>query len=181
MQTMTRRRMLALAGGAAVAPLRAAPQKLSKDDDLFLEELSRRSFQYFWEFTDPDTGMTRGRAKADGTPYDPNRRYIGSIAVTGFGLAGLCIAAERGWVKAEEARTRVRNGLRFFAEHAPQEHGWFFHWMNVKEGRRTGVLESSAKKSELSSIDNALLMRGIPTVQGSSEKDAEIKKLATVI
>ena len=79
-----------------------------------------QGFAFVTTFTDPDTGMTAGRARADGVPYDPNRRYIGSIAVTGFGLAGLCIASERGWVKPEEARTRVRNGLRFFAEHAPQ-------------------------------------------------------------
>lgn len=167
--------------GAAMAGLSAAPLKLSREDDAFLEDLSRRSFQYFWEFTDPATGMTRGRAKADGTPYDPDRRDIGSIAVTGFGLAGLCIAAERGWVKADEARTRVRNGLRFFAERAPQEHGWFFHWMNVRDGRRTGVLESSAKKSELSSIDTALLMGGVLTARGYFRKDAEIQKLASAI
>jgi hypothetical protein len=177
--TMTRRSLLALSGAALA--LRAAPQKISREDDLFLDDLSRRSFQYFWEFTDPDTGMTRGRAKADGTPYDPNRRDIGSIAVTGFGLAGLCIAAERGWVKQDEARTRVRNCLRFFAEHAPQEHGWFFHWMNVKEGRRTGVLENSEKKSELSSIDSALLMGGILAAKGYFRKDSEIQKLATRI
>jgi hypothetical protein len=75
----------------------------------------------------------------------------------------------------------VRNGLRFFAEHAPQEHGWFFHWMNIKEGRRTGVLENSEKKSELSSIDSALLMGGILTAKGYFQKDAEIQRLATQI
>ena len=176
---MTRRTMLAMSGAALAAQRAwAASGKLSKEDDTFLEDLSRRSFQYFWEYTDPQTGMTRGRAKADGAPYDPNRRDIGSIAVTGFGLAGLCIAAERGWVKRDEALTRVRNCLKFFAEDAPQEHGWFYHWMNVKEGRRTGVLENSEKKSELSSIDTALLMGGILTARGYFQKDAAIQNLA---
>jgi hypothetical protein len=171
--------MLAMSGAALAAQRAwAASGKLSKEDDTFLEDLSRRSFQYFWEYTDPQTGMTRGRAKADGAPYDPNRRDIGSIAVTGFGLAGLCIAAERGWVKRDEALTRVRNCLKFFAEDAPQEHGWFYHWMNVKEGRRTGVLENSEKKSELSSIDTALLMGGILTARGYFQKDAAIQNLA---
>src|SRR5260370_2241087 len=179
MTTMTRRSLLTLP--AAAVALRAASAKISKEDDQLLEDLSRRSFQYFWEYSDRETGMTDGSANADGTPYDPNRRDIGSIAVTGFGLAGLCIAAERGWVKTHEARTRVRNGLRFFAEHAPQEHGWFFHWMNIREGRRTGVLENSQKKSELSSIDSALLMGGILTAKGYFQKDAEIQKLATQI
>ncbi len=177
--TLTRRSMLA-AGCGALAGLRAAPA-LSKQDDAFLEDVSRRAFQYVWDYTEPSTGMLRGRAKADGSPYDPNRRDIGSIAVTGFGLAGLCIGAERGWVKPDEARLRVRNALRFFAGQAPQEHGWFFHWMNVKTGERTGVLQDSAKKSELSSIDTALLMGGILTARGYFQKDAEIQQLATRI
>lgn len=166
---------------AALPALGASPPKISPEDDRFLEDLSRRAFQYFWEYTDPETGMTRGRAKADGVPYDPNRRDIGSIAVTGFGLAALCIGAERGWVKPDEARARVRNAMRFFADHAPQEHGWFFHWMNVKTGERTGVLQNSERKSELSSIDTALLLGGILTARQYFKKDSEIHRLATRI
>jgi hypothetical protein len=174
---ISRRSFLALA--AAAPCLRAAT--LSKEDDAFLDDLGRRTFQYVWDFSDPDTGMLRGRAHFDGTPYAADRRDIGSIAVTGFGLAGLCIAAERGWVKAEAARARVTNCLRFFLDHAPREHGWFYHWMNVKTGERTGVLQSSEKKSELSSIDTALLMGGILTARGYFAKDATIQKLATQI
>ncbi len=171
----------ALLLGSAAVGLAAPKVFLSKEDDQFLDDLSRRCFRYTWEFTDPDTGMLRGRARADGVPYAENRRDIGSIAVTGFGLAGLCAAAERGWVKHDEAATRARNTLRFFADHAPQEHGWFYHWMNVKTGERTGVLQDSPKKSELSSIDSALLMGGILTARGYFKKDAEIQRLATKI
>ena len=42
--------------------------------------------------------------------------------------------------------------------------------MNVKTGQRTGVLESSEKKSELSSIDSALLMGGINSPSGISRR-----------
>lgn len=177
---MTRRALLSMSGPAIAAAF-AGASKIPLEDDRFLEDVSRRSFQYFWEYTDPGTGMTRGRAKADGTPYDPIRRDIGSIAVTGFGLVALCIGAERGWVEPEEARSRVRNAMRFFSDHAPQEHGWFFHWMNVKTGERTGVLQSSEKKSELSSIDTALLLGGILTARQYFRKDPEIYRLATRI
>ncbi len=57
MHPMTRRSMLALSV-SAIPALRAA---VSADDDKFLEDLSRRSFQYFWEYSDPDTGLTRDR------------------------------------------------------------------------------------------------------------------------
>jgi hypothetical protein len=161
--------------------LSASERTISVPDSQFLEDVSRRSFRYFWELTDPDTGMTRGRCRADGTPYEANRRDIGSIAVTGFGLAGLCIAAERGWVRHDDAQKRARNALRFFADHAPQEHGWFFHWMNVKTGERTGIFQNSEKKSEISSIDTALLVAGILTVRSYFRNDKEIRRLATLI
>jgi hypothetical protein len=176
---MTRRHMLALSATAVAA--RGARAAVSAEDDQFLEDVSRRSFQYFWDYTEPSTGCTRGRARADGVPYDANRRDIGSIAVTGFGLAGMCIAAERGWVKREDALSRVRAALTFFAEHAPREHGWFYHWFNVKTGERTGVLQTSEKKSELSSIDTALLMGGILTARGYFQNDRQVQKLATQI
>lgn len=169
---ISRRALLLGSVGAALA-------KPAPADDKFLDDLEHRSFQYFWEYTDPNTGMTAGRCHASGEPYDPNRRDIGSIAVTGFSLAGLCAAAERKWVKHDEALTRARNTMRFFADHAPQEHGWFFHWMNIKTGERTGVLQNSPKKSELSSIDTALLMGGILTAKQYFKKDPEIQKLAT--
>jgi hypothetical protein len=53
--------------------------------------------------------------------------------------------------------------------------------MNVKTGQRSGVLESSARKSELSSIDSALLMGGVLAARGYFHKDAEIQKLATAL
>jgi len=164
----------------ALAPAPGYPA-LSRDDDAFLEDLARRCFQFFWDWTDPDTGLTRGRARSDGSPYEETRRDIGSIAVTGFALAGVCIAAERKWVPPEAARTRVRNAVRFFAEHAPREHGWFYHWMNVKTGERTGIRQIDERKSELSSIDTALLMCGILSARQYFHHDAEITRLATEI
>jgi len=38
----------------------------------------------------------RDRARADGSLHDEGHRDVASIAATGFGLSGLCIAAERG-------------------------------------------------------------------------------------
>src|SRR5260370_39449063 len=111
---LTRRDFLGGMAGAAIYGLTPAPTlvALSRDDDAFLEDLSRRCFQFFWEHTNPDTGLTRGRATTDGSPYEETRRDIGSIAVTGFGLAGLCTAAERKRVGPEAACTRVRTALR---------------------------------------------------------------------
>ena len=88
---------------------------VSAEDDALLEDLSKRSFLFFWEQADPDTGIVRDRARTDGTPVTGTSRDVGSIASVGFGLTGLCIAAERGWVPRRAAVDRARTTLRFFA------------------------------------------------------------------
>ena len=145
--------------GRQSAPTQRAA--LSQDDDAFLEDLSRRTFMFFWEQADPATGLVRDRARTDGVPVND----IGSIASVGFGLSGLCIAAERGWVPRPDAVARARTTLRFFAERMPHQRGWFFHFVNLRTGAREW-------KSELSSIDTALLLAGVLTTRRCFETDA---------
>ena len=58
-------------------------------DEHFLEDLERRSFQYFWEQADPQTGLVPDRARMDGSPLPDSHRNVASIAATGFGLTAL--------------------------------------------------------------------------------------------
>src|SRR5215510_12244798 len=70
----------------------------------FLDDLQRRSFQYFWEQADPNTGLVPDRARMDGQPLDADHQNVASIAATGFGLTSLCIAAQRNWIDKSPAR-----------------------------------------------------------------------------
>lgn len=155
----------------ALTPQRKA---LSAGDRAFVEDLSRRSFRYFWEQGDPGTGLVLDRATTEGSPSDENHRAIASIASTGFGLTAICIAAEHRWIDRSEARERVRATLRFFAERAIHEHGWFYHWLDSVTGERRW-------NSEISSIDTALLLGGVLTARQYFHRDAEIARLATLI
>src|SRR5262245_44435803 len=150
----------------------AAPRRLSRDEDRFLEDLSRRSFRFFWEQADMSTGLVRDRSLAD--VATPDKRIIASSAATGFGLAGLCIAAERGWISRSEARERVQTTLRFYSEKSVHEHGWFYHFIHVSTGERQW-------KCELSSIDTALLLAGMLTARGYFWGDAEIGRLVRAV
>src|SRR5206468_4089121 len=86
----------------------------------------------------------------------------------------LCIAAEHRWIARDAARTRVLTTRRFFAEKAPREHGWFYHWLDSQTGERVW-------KSEVSSIDTALLLAGVLTARQYFRNDVEIVRLATLI
>lgn len=166
----------ALARARWPTPASPSSTRLSAQDEAFLEDLSRRSFQYFWDHADPETGLVLDRAHTDGRGHTESESsyLIASSAATGFGLTALCIAAERRWVNEAEARERVRKTLRFFATRAHHEHGWFYHWMDQKTGERRW-------KSEISSIDTALLLGGVLTARQYFRSDAEIVRLATLI
>src|SRR3954464_13392807 len=92
------------------------PAALSASDDALLEDLSKRSFLFFWEQADPSTGIVRDRSRTDGRPVEGGGRNVGSIAAVGFGLSGLCIAAERQWLPRADLIARARTTLRFFSE-----------------------------------------------------------------
>lgn len=147
---------------------------LSGDDDRFLDDLSRRAFRYFWEQVDDRTGIVRDRARTDGSPHDAEHRNIGSIAATGFGLTALCIGAERAWVSRADATARARATLSTFADRLDQQHGWFYHFIDVRTGER-------AWKSEISSIDTALLLGGVLTARQCFGSDPTIARLADAI
>lgn len=164
---------LALSTASAQRAKPAPQAALSSADDAFLEELSKRTFMFFWEQADPSTGIVRDRSRTDGSP-SPSAPEIGSIASVGFGLSGLCIAAERGWLPRQQVLQRARATLRYFAARMEHERGWFFHFVNLRTGAREW-------RSELSSIDTALLLGGVLTARRCFASDADVVRDADAI
>jgi hypothetical protein len=150
------------------------PYSLSTNDKAFLEDLEHRGVLYFWEESDPSTGLTLDRADADGGRAKGPSRDIASLAATGFGLTALCIGVEHHWLPRDEVRTRVRKTLEFLASKANQEHGFFYHWMNAETGEPKW-------DSEMSSIDTSFLLAGILTAARFFQDDPEISRLAKTI
>ncbi len=159
---------------APAAPIPTAP--ISNEDDAFLEDLQKRTFQYFWDQSDPNTGLTLDRTRTDGTrPAEGTTHHnVATIAATGFGLGGYCIAADRGWVTRDQAKERTRKTLDFLANKMENKNGWYFHFVDMKTGERKW-------SSELSSVDSALLFGGVLTVRKCFSEDKEIVDLATKI
>lgn len=159
------------------APASAVPTApVSKEDDAFLDDLQRKTFQFFWDHSDPNTGLTLDRSRTNGTPPQPGETHynVASIAGTGFALSGYCIAADRGWVTREQAITRARNTLDFFANRQEHKNGWFYHFVDKTTGERRW-------KSEISSIDTALLLGGVLTVRNCFSDDGQIVSFADKI
>lgn len=150
--------------------------RLTKEDEEFIDDLERRAFLYFWEHSGKKNGLTLDRARATGEApgAQENHHNVGSIAASGFALTGYCIAAERGWEKPAELRERTRATLRFFADRAFNKDGWFYHWIDTETEQRRW-------RSEVSTIDTALLLGGVLSVRQCFAEDKEIVRLATRI
>lgn len=169
----------------AVAPARAgmwreqdvaapAEHKLDSRTRAFLDDVQRRTFEFFRDHTDRHTGLSPDRW--------PTRSFA-SVAASGFALTAWPIGVERGWMTHREARDRTLNTLEFFWR-APQDStrsgatgwkGFFYHFLHPSSGTRFETVE-------LSTIDTALLLGGVLFAQsyfdGRHAKERRIRALA---
>ena len=145
-------------------------------DDALLDDLAHRSFQYFWDASDPETGICRDLIHSE--PADNVKKgdeARGSTGVTGFCLTGLCIAAERNWISREQAKDRVRHALRSYTNgKVLATKGWFYHFIDIHTGQRWG-------SSEVSTSDSIWLLAGALTCREYFSEDHEIAELATLL
>ncbi|HEX2687802.1 MAG TPA: glucoamylase family protein [Kofleriaceae bacterium] len=170
---------LALAAGCAGPPSHAPepPGASSGADAALLDDLERRTFEFFWRTADPATGLVPDRYP---TPS------FSSIAAVGFGLTALAIGAERGYVPRTAARDRVVTTLRFFRD-APQGDaatgvtgykGFYYHFLDMTTGQRY-------RDVELSSVDTALLLAGVLFCReyfaGIDPVEAELRQIADAL
>ena len=133
----------------------------SSPDELFLDKLEHDSITYFAGEANPANGLIKDSSRP-GAPC--------SVAVVGFGLTALCIGDSRGWIDKKQAYDRVLKTLKTFRDNVPNEHGFFYHFLNMWNASR-------AWDSEVSSIDTALFLAGA-LFAGEYYKGTEVETLA---
>jgi len=141
---------------------------LSNEDDQFLDELEKTTFQYFWDQANPKTGLVKDRCNVRN---DNDANVVGSIASTGFGLTALCIGANREYIQKPAALERVLVTLRSLWGKLPNHRGFFYHWANINTGERVW-------DAEVSSVDTAILLCGVLTCREYFSNAAEVQALA---
>lgn len=132
-----------------------------------VEELQRRTFNYFWELADKENFQIPDRY--------PTLTFS-SIAATGFGLSAYIIGAEKKYISREEAAARTLQTLKtlWHLPQGPEEYGnsgykgFFYHFLTLKKAIRF-------KNVELSSIDTGLLMAGILSAMSYYDRDTPVE------
>jgi hypothetical protein len=142
-------------------------------DQALIADLSKRSVMYFWEQSDPNTGLTRDRAPIAKNDPAPRNFNIASIAATGYALSAYPIGVDEGYLNRQQAKKRTLNTLNFIFNNLQGNKGWYYHFVDIKSGKREW-------NSELSSIDTGLLFAGIHMAEGYWQ-DPEITALSRKI
>ena len=142
-------------------------------DVRLIDDIQRSAFRYFLDETNEANGLVRDKSCPD---------WPASIAAVGLGLTAYPIGVERGFVTRIEAVERTLTTLRFFwrSKQGPDPDatghmGFYYHFLDMKSGRRVW-------QCELSTVDSALLLGGMLTAaayfDGDAPAEREIRDLA---
>src|SRR5688572_14448588 len=159
------RRLVALVLLLSVACATNTPRV---SEGALVDDVQRRTFHFFWDLADPNTGLIPDRAP---TPS------FSSIAAVGFGLTAYGIGAHRGYVTREQAAERTLATLRSMLamKQGPEAagvagyKGFYYHFLDMKTGDRF-------KTVELSTVDTALLLAGALFAQSYFDRDNETER-----
>ena len=123
-------------------------------DDSLLTLVQKKTFNYFWEYGHPVSGLAR------------ERHGSGDIVTSGgsgFGLMAIITGIERGYISREEGFQRLNKISGFLiAPSTDRFHGAFPHWLNGSTGK---VHPFSTKDNGGDLVETAYLMQGLLTVR----------------
>lgn len=141
--------------------------------EALLERLQRETFDYFLTEVNPANGLIADKTK-EGWPS--------SIAATGLALTAYPVGVERGFMTRDDAARITRTTLQFFRNGAQGtspdaigDRGFYYHFLDMKTGRR-------AWRCEISTVDTTFLLAGALTAGVYFDRDTEeeehIRRLA---
>ena len=141
------------------------------DPDKLLTDVQRASFDYFYLYAHPVSGLARASARRD-----PD---ICAIGASGMGLFNLGVGIERGFITRQEGAEQTLKELRFLSETADRFHGAFPHFIN---GRTGAVIPFSKYDDGADIVETAYLMEGVLFAReyfsGTNAEETEIRSLA---
>ncbi len=150
--------------------------ELLSDEEL-LDSVQYRTFQYFWDGAEPNSGLARERFHVDRV-YPHNDKHIVTTGGGGFGLMALLVGMERNFITREQGFKRI-TGMVDFLKAADRFHGVWPHWLNGETGK---VKPFSTYDDGGDIVETAFLVQGLLTVkQYFLNGNAEERKLAAAI
>ena len=105
----------------------------SLSDDALMDTVQRRTFLYFWEGAEPNSGLAPERYHVDGV-YPQDDANVVTSGGSGFGIMAILAGIDRGYVTREEGLARMERIVSFL-EKADRFHGAYPHWWYGDTGK----------------------------------------------
>lgn len=118
-----------------------------------LDKVQSQTFRFFWDGAHPESGLAFDKCFANGDP-SPN---IVSVSGVGFGIMGIVVATDRGWVSRDAALARLATMLEHL-ERSPRFHGAFAHFIDGDTG---AAMHFSEKDNGGDLVETTYLMQGL--------------------
>lgn len=179
-----------LLAGCGDSPATESPPSASRPDDAdssaeisddsLMTLVQERTFQYFWDGAEPNSGMARERYHVDGI-YPQNDQHVVTSGGSGFGLMALIVGMERGFITRAEGVERLERIIGFL-ENADRFHGAWAHWMDGETGRARAFSDTD---DGADIVETAFLVQGLLAVRqylqdGSAEEAALAERIDTL-
>lgn len=149
-------------------------QKGELSDDSLLTLVQKKTFQYFWDGAEPNSGLARERFHSDGV-YPQNDKNIVTSGGGGFGVMSILVGIERGFITRKQGRERLEKIVGFL-EKADRFHGVWPHWWNGETGK---VKPFSKKDDGGDLVETSFMLQGLICVrQYFNEGTRSERKLA---
>src|SRR5437773_2271719 len=88
-------------------------------DSALLDLVEKQTFRYFWDFSDPVSGMARERSNR--TDYGSE---VAATGGTGFGVMSIIVAVNRKWITRDSAVNHLLKLVKFLSK-SDKYHGVF--------------------------------------------------------
>lgn len=140
-------------------------------DDEFLDFIQKTHFNYMWEGAEPTSGLAPERIHMDGV-YPQDDAEVITTGGSGFGIAGLLVGVDRGFITREEGVERLHKISDYLAT-ADRFHGVWPHWLHGPTGK---VKPFGQKDDGGDLVESAFLMQGLLCVREYFKNGNESEK-----
>ncbi len=122
-------------------------------DEELLTLVQKQTFNYFWDFSHPISGMARERSTSGNTV---------TTGGTGFGIMAMIVAVERGFITKDEALQKIQKIVTFLDTKCTRYHGAFAHWVHGETGK---TIPFSTYDDGADLVETSFLFEGLLTAR----------------
>lgn len=120
---------------SAVQPIpetTSRPASFSSDDAM-LDYIEKVHLNYMWDGADPTSGLAYERIHLD-DQYPENDQDVVTLGGSGFGVAGLLVGIDRGFINRADGVARLTKIVNYLSK-ADRFHGMWPHWLYGPTGK----------------------------------------------